>query len=87
MPFSGFGWDYGGSANWDEGGVAVGIHLLPIPGTDASVVSDPRYPEILGDRVVTSDHPLVRQMTIMVDRIDLAGPGERRTEYECPPNA
>lgn len=65
----------------------MGIHLLPIPGTDASVVSDPRYPEILGDRVVTSDHPLVRKMTIMVDRIDLAGPGDRRTEYECPPNA
>ncbi|MEQ1857047.1 MAG: hypothetical protein ABL963_11270 [Longimicrobiales bacterium] len=20
VPFSGFGWDYGGSANWDEGG-------------------------------------------------------------------
>jgi hypothetical protein len=44
---------------------------------------DPRYPEILGERIVRADHPLVQTMTIRVERItvDLAS---RSIEYECP---
>jgi hypothetical protein len=83
ITFSGFGWDYGGSARWDEGNDFIGLRLSADSASDASARSDPRFNEILGDRQIRSDHPLVRSMTIRIERIYLTFRGTE-LEYNCP---
>lgn len=77
--FGGFGWDYGGGASWN------GLALVLDPDHDqlAGLRSDPRVAEIVGERSVRSDHPVIRQLTVRVARIELpwAYPDG---EVECP---
>lgn len=87
--FSGFGWDYGGGAGWDEGGGTLGLRLRIAPESDPRLLElsqqDPRTEEIFGDRPVRSDHPVVRQLTIVVEEVAMswAGPfSERSCEAE-----
>jgi hypothetical protein len=84
ISFSGFGWDYGGGAQWEEGDDAIGLRMSPDSASQAAAERDPRYTEILGDRLISSDHPLVRTMTIRVERIYLTFRGIE-LEYQCPP--
>jgi hypothetical protein len=83
IEFSGFGWDYGGAAAWSEADGQVILQLNADAASDEVAARDPRYTEILGERIVRSDHPLVQTMTIRVERItvDLA---PRSLEYDCP---
>jgi hypothetical protein len=83
ITFGGFGWDYGGGAGWSEGGDDIGLELAPDSASNANAGRDPRYGEILGERRVSSDHPLVRTMTIRVERIILTF-RSNELEYNCP---
>jgi hypothetical protein len=73
IQFTGFGWDYGGTASWSEltpqGEREVGIGLAPDSASLALARQDARYAEIAGEQTVSSDHPLIREMTIRVERI------------------
>lgn len=84
VAFSGFGWDYGGSARWEEGDVSIAMVLLPTHESEDAVVSHPRYTEVLGEGTVMSDHPVVRQMDVRVVRLMVLGGGVPQTEYLCP---
>lgn len=83
IQFGGFGWDYGGGATWSEGDLSIGLRLGATPESEAEVRADPRFPELLGERTVRSDHPVARRLDIVVERIYLRGPGRPETEYEC----
>jgi hypothetical protein len=83
ISFTGFGWDYGGRAGWgDEAGGAAGgltLELAPHPDSTLRAATDPRYPEVLGEDTVRSDHPLMPRLDVRVERITLrfaAQPGE-----------
>jgi hypothetical protein len=88
VAFSGFGWDYGGTAAWSEsaeeadGGNLV-LELAPDSASESRVRDHPRYSEVIGERTVTSDHPLIREMTIRVRGMSLrwAEPGP---QVGCP---
>ena len=83
--FSGFGWDYGGSAEWPQGAAGSGgamLVLAPDAGSNERVRNDDRYTEIVGEQIITSDHPLIREMTIRVDRIAVRW-GEAGPQREC----
>jgi hypothetical protein len=73
VQFGGFGWDYGGMTSWSEqtphGRGQTGIQLVPDSASYARARNDGRYHEIVGERTVSSNHPLIRAMTIHVDRI------------------
>lgn len=88
VAFSGFGWDYGGTASWSEddaenGDVMFLLELAPDSASEAWVRENPRYEEIIGERTITSDHPLIQEMTIRVRGMSLrwAEPGPQTT---CP---
>lgn len=81
--FSGFGWDYGGGAPWAEPGLEAGLDLFPDPASEQKVAGDPRYRETQGERSVSSDHPVIRAMIVRVDRIVVAGPARRESEFPC----
>jgi hypothetical protein len=87
VPFSGFGWDYGGMANWtedtSEGNGDVGLQLAPDSASHERARQDPRYSEITGDHTIASDHPLIRIMTIRVERIFIRW-AEPQVVRECP---
>lgn len=81
--FMGFGWDYGGSATWTEPvGGDVGIVLGASRASMDSASADPRFREILGERQVSSDHPLIRRMDVRVERIMVLW-AEATVQYEC----
>ena len=84
--FSGFGWDYGGGSSWSEetpeGSALILLRLAPNPDSVARVANDPRYPEILGDRQVSSDHPLLRRLDVRVERMSVSFSGIT-DEHEC----
>ena len=73
VSFMGFGWDYGGNGSWQEvidgDTVSVGFYLRPDRESQEQARADPRYREIIGDRVVSSDHPLIRSMSIHVGEL------------------
>lgn len=68
VSFAGFGWDYGGGMTWELDGGSLNLRLAPVPFNQlqAPPASDPGFDELLGDRVVRSDHPLVRRLHIEV---------------------
>ncbi len=74
--FSGFGWDHGGRLWWEEG--EGGLRLLLGPDSASNrrlhgdLRDDARSEELFGDRLVRSDHPLVRALVIRVERMTLA---------------
>lgn len=86
LTFSGFGWDYGGGTTWEEGGGAVGLRLSP--DTAAYRIlgelepQDARVHELFGDRPVRSDHPIVRQIRIVVEELSM-GWDRVADEHEC----
>jgi hypothetical protein len=75
ISFSGFGWDYGGGAGWEEGvgtlSLRLGTAAASMETLDELARSDPRIDEIYGDRTVRSDHPIIRQITVLVEEISL----------------
>lgn len=84
--FSGFGWDYGGGAWWgastDEGATGkIGLRLAPAP--ESSHPQVPRAEEIYGEREVRSDHPVIREMSILVVLITQSWSNPWQ-EVECP---
>ena len=88
VAFSGFGWDYGGTAAWTESaeeadGGNLLLELAPDSASESSVRDHPRYSEIVGERTITSDHPLIQEMTIRVRGMSL-GWREPGPQVECP---
>ncbi len=76
IEFGGFGWDYGGGADWQ----GLGLRLAPDAKIYRSLGNDPRFGEILGEKTVRSDHPLIRRMkiTVVLIQISFGAPyGER----------
>ena len=75
LSFSGFGWDYGGGINWDEEGGTLSLRLGTAPSSAKTLGElarvDARVEEIYGDRTVRSDHPIIRQITVLVEEISL----------------
>ena len=84
LTFSGFGWDYGGGLHWPEPGDAhaAGLRISPDVASSEAARADPAWEEILGDRPVRSDHPLVRRLNIIVEEIAIGG-GATLDEHEC----
>jgi hypothetical protein len=86
VEFGGFGWDYGGGATWTESTAeasgTIVLELAPNPDSSSVVASDPRYSEILGERTVRSDHPLIRRLDVRVERLTVRL-GRWPTEHEC----
>jgi hypothetical protein len=85
LTFAGFGWDYGGGASWQEPDAAhaVGIRLSPDSVSWETARADSQWTEILGDRPVRSDHPLVRRLNIVVEAL-YVGFGATWDEHLCP---
>ena len=82
LEFSGFGWDYGGGLTWETETGTLGLRLVePLTYPD-DVQSDPRLGEIMGDRMVRSDHPLVSGMDIRVSELAISW-GNPWDEREC----
>jgi hypothetical protein len=83
LELMGFGWDYGGGAWWPEEGGELALQLALDPASRDAQIDDPRYGEILGDRLVRSDHPILRAMTVRVEAVSV-NLGPRNVEYTCP---
>jgi len=73
---SGFGWDYGGHAGFDKGslsdlpgGCAVGVTFSPESYPEGLDVD-----EIIGDRPVQSNNPLLEQVNARVDQVFISYP-------------
>lgn len=84
IQFSGFGWDYGGLLGWTEADMRVSLRLAPTGESYQTFRRDERFIEISGDKAVSSDHSLVREMTIVVNEIMVPGPGGRGLPFDCP---
>lgn len=82
ISFSGFGWDYGGGTGWQEEGGSVGLQLGYGPDDMSIVREDSRYGEIMGDREVSSDHPVIQMMNIHVDQLMVSW-GYPASEVDC----
>ena len=82
VSFSGFGWDYGGSALWSEEAGDFRIRLSPGGGEMEKIRGDPDVGDVMGDRLVRSDHPLIRRVTIRVDEIAWVW-GAARSTADC----
>lgn len=87
LAFTGFAWDYGGIGQWTEhtasGSGEIFFNLSPDSASHERARRDPRYGEIVGEQTVTSDHPLIRAMTIRVERIFLRW-AEPTVQRPCP---
>lgn len=83
IEFYGFGWDYGGTALWDDEGGRLRLRLAADPASQREAERDPRYGDIVGERLIRSDHPLIREMTIRVRSIAVPL-AEARTQVPCP---
>jgi hypothetical protein len=78
LSFAGFGWDYGGGLEWQEGPDSLRVFLTIDPpeqqaGADGA---------IFGDRLVQSDYPAIRQLRIVVDSMTLSW-GNHFGEHDC----
>ena len=82
MTFSGFDWDYGGAASWEENGETVRLQLSYSSDGMESLYGHPRFRETQGDREVRSDHPVIRMMNIWVSELAVRW-GSSRTEVFC----
>lgn len=67
--FFGFGWDYAGAVNWNEGSLAHGALMvyLDFPGDTIP----PEYDSLLGDRQISSDMELAQKANPVVREIVL----------------
>jgi hypothetical protein len=86
ITFGGFGWDYGGGAGWEEGGGQLGLRLSIAAESNDLLLElskrDERTRQLFGERPVRSDHPVVRQLRIVVEEMSL-GWGAHGDEHEC----
>lgn len=82
LEFGGFGWDYGGGTRWN----GLSLRLAPDASDYRRLAEAPEFREILGERMVRSDHPLIRRMTVRVELIELAW-SYPKDEQECPEDA
>jgi len=82
LTFSGFGWDYGGGLNWSEDGGDLGLRLDIDPRDNEKASAGQGATAIFGDRLVRSDHPLVRQLRIVVGEITHSW-GPQFQEVDC----
>ena len=69
ITFSGFGWDYGGGTHWEESSGELTLGLEIDPGQKLTEGQTKQMPEIVGDKLIRSDHLLVRTLRIRVDLI------------------
>lgn len=69
VEFGGFGWDYGGGAQWEEEGGTLSLELAPDSLSRDLAANSVLAEEILGERTVRSDHPLIRTITVEAVRI------------------
>ena len=84
LRFMGFGWDYGGTGTWHEQGTReMRIVLQPDSASWATASRDPRAREIMGDREVSSNHPLIRRMNVRVERMSIQWT-QPTVQYQCP---
>jgi hypothetical protein len=84
LRFMGFAWDYGGTGSWSEQGAGrMRIVLHPDSASWATGSRDPRAGEIMGDREVSSSHPLIRRMNVRVERMSIHWT-EPQVQYPCP---
>lgn len=86
IAFSGFGWDYGGTASWEEGGAGLRLRLAPDSASNrrlhGELAEAARAEELFGDRIVRSDHPLVRRLVVRVVEMTLWW-GEPSVQLDC----
>lgn len=64
------------------GSGAVEFDLSPDSASAEKAASDPRYREIAGDRIVSSDNALIRSLNIGVERLAIRL-SEPRDQFEC----
>jgi hypothetical protein len=89
VQFSGFGWDYGGGASWTEpagqggGEGTIVLQLAPDPDSFAALAREPGYREVIGERQVRSDHPIVRRLNVRVERMSVPLGRPVGGEHEC----
>lgn len=88
ISFSGFGWEHGGEISWEEDDGRLRLRVGPDSASKrrlhGELGREPRAEELFGERTVRSDHPLVRELTIRVERITIewASPA---MEGDCEP--
>jgi hypothetical protein len=79
-PFNilGFGWDYGGSAGFEEGTLAdlPGGCVLSLTFQIDESVEGPEFDAIMGDKQFRSDNPLIRKAAPTVSQIAVGYPME-----------
>lgn len=75
--FSGFGWDYGGGIlDWKGGKLDVeGFGIQLTEGEGANNLPEMESNQIIGDRDVSSDNPVVKKVQPKVSRISVYKPG------------
>jgi hypothetical protein len=85
--FQGFGWDYGGAGTWSEpiGGEkrSLQIRLSPDSASIANAYQDSLSDEIMGEKPINSNHPLIKTMNISVESIVIRW-HEPTVQYQCP---
>jgi hypothetical protein len=86
VTFSGFGWDFGGGASWEEEGGRMGLRLSIDPASNELLSDlsnrDPRTNDLFGDRAVRSDHPIAQQLRIVVEEM-VFNWGPVADEHDC----
>lgn len=82
ITFSGFGWDYGGGASWSEGIGSLGLFLEIDPADPRGKAVDPEGRVIFGDRLVRSDHPMIRAIRVRVAEMTQSW-GQHVGERDC----
>ena len=80
LTFSGFDWDYGGGLEWKEATGAILLRISPVPNQPAR--RGPQELEIVGDKLVRSNHPLIRKLRIVVEEMTQTW-GTHFGEKEC----
>ena len=80
LTFSGFDFDYGGRLEWSEPGGSMLLTLMME--RDEALATSPRANEIIGDREVRSDHPVVTRARITVDEMWVRW-GNQVVNHDC----
>ena len=83
ISFAGFEFDNAGAATWSEPGAELAIRVRLPAGWETTIGTDPRFDELVGDRPVSSDHPLIRSVNVTVWRLSLRGSPLGPRSYSC----
>ncbi len=82
LTFSGFGWDYGGGMSWSEEGANLRLRVALDPEDNQIAHTLPASDSIYGDRLVRSDHPLIRSLRVSVYEMEQSW-GMHSGERDC----